>query len=339
MNSHPPPPPPPYRDTTDTIDTTHDMLNIMRSLIYSYNENIQHHNRIIETYNENIRTVLTLLTVFMNRHSNPSYSEYNTHNTFNSRNYRNYRYTRSPSRRNYLTQNDLSSLIYLLNIPLSLRTTGGSTERRQPILLTNEQIINGTRIIQYTEDLGERRCPISYEDFVPNEEICQIRGCRHIFKTAHIMRWFESHNACPICRYDLRQYREPVESDTTNNPIPPPPPPPPTETTDIHDIDTPQPSSIDTNLRRNISISEFLPILENILDTNNTEIEAETNHSFRPRTGDARPATSTSIFSEETTNLLNNRFSQILSDIIMEQIPTTDMSNNLLYTIEIPITW
>jgi len=167
------------------------------------------------------------------------------------------------------------------------------------------------------------------------------------------MRWFESHNACPICRYDLRQYREPVVSETVN--IPPPSLSTATETpipttttpitttesnnfaTDVTHLSQNIPNAEDTvhtsselfNMRRNISISEFLPILENILDTGNSE----------PRRNISETNNTSSMFSEETTNLLNNRFSQILSDIIMEQIPTTDMSNNLLYTIEIPITW
>jgi len=40
-----------------------------------------------------------------------------------------------------------------------------------------------------------------------NEQICRIRGCRHYFKPQHLLRWLERHTECPVCRYDLRQYR------------------------------------------------------------------------------------------------------------------------------------
>jgi hypothetical protein len=69
------------------------------------------------------------------------------------------------------------------------------------------------------------------EDFVENEEVCQIKQCGHVFKKNSIMRWFSaSHVHCPVCRYDLRDYREPQEpsndqvDESIEEPIPEPRP-------------------------------------------------------------------------------------------------------------------
>jgi len=316
----PPPPPPPSSRETDPIL---DILNSIRNITFAYNENIERHTRVIESYNENIRTILTLFSILLNRVSS-SNSETNTwRNMFHSRNFR----YNQPTRWNYLAQNDLSSLVYLLNIPLRQ-----SLDRNRPARLTNEQITNGTRTIRYNDELGERRCPISLDDFTLNEEICQIRGCRHIFKTDHLMRWFESHIECPVCRYDLRQYREPNNStssesirelqehnDTQN------------ETDNLEEEVAQSNNTNSYSIRRNISISEFLPILEEILDTNNTENMNRREHNTNDR--------STPSFSTTTTNQLSNRVSQLISNIIMDENFTMDASNNLLYTIEIPLSW
>ena len=46
-------------------------------------------------------------------------------------------------------------------------------------------------------------CPISMEDFQVGDVLCEIIGCRHVFKRPALMRWFRRSSQCPVCRYDL----------------------------------------------------------------------------------------------------------------------------------------
>jgi hypothetical protein len=57
------------------------------------------------------------------------------------------------------------------------------------------------------------QCPIRLSSFNDNDPVTMIRHCRHIFNTADLARWFQSHCRCPVCRYDIRTYVAP-EDDT-----------------------------------------------------------------------------------------------------------------------------
>lgn len=302
-------------------DPITEITQIIRTLVFYYTENITQHNRVIETYNQNVTTLLTLLNNILehhtlrNRQQNTDYRDFNYY----------YRNLFQPRRGGTISRNrgaslDLSNLVYLLNLPIQVGVNGGAavaTERPTPLTLT--EIAHATRIIYYDESMGERRCPISLDDFIPNEQVCQIRGCRHYFKPQHLLRWLESHVECPVCRYDLRQYR--TSTSTTNSTAAG------QEIAELRDnLDQPDTNQGTTNItensqpiRRNVSVSEFLPILENILSS--------------PSSTNDIP-----ILSDSSTNLLTNRFSQVLTDLILDQIPSIDSSNNLLYTIEIPLT-
>ena len=84
-----------------------------------------------------------------------------------------------------------------------------------PSTLTMSQIDNATHNIQYDSDImNQTQCPITLEDFNESEMVCQIHECRHMFRRANLMRWFDTHTGCPVCRYDLRQYGEPVSVPT-----------------------------------------------------------------------------------------------------------------------------
>lgn len=57
-------------------------------------------------------------------------------------------------------------------------------------------------------------CPISHEQFNENSQVTTIRHCGHIFNTSELNRWFENHSDCPVCRYDIRNYRNAVSSSS-----------------------------------------------------------------------------------------------------------------------------
>ena len=106
-------------------------------------------------------------------------------------------------------------------------------EERSP--LTMSQIDGATQNIPYDCDtMNQTQCPITLEDFVEHEPVCQILSCRHMFRRSNLMRWLDTHTCCPVCRYDLREYN--------TDPSPPPPLVPPTSPTPT------QPSVPDTDM-------------------------------------------------------------------------------------------
>ena len=54
-------------------------------------------------------------------------------------------------------------------------------------------------------------CPISLEPFNDSSRVTIIRHCRHIFNTDNLSNWFRTNCRCPVCRYDIRDYIQPVE--------------------------------------------------------------------------------------------------------------------------------
>ena len=51
-------------------------------------------------------------------------------------------------------------------------------------------------------------CPISLDTFRTGDVLCQIVGCGHTFKYNALMYWLRRHSSCPVCRYNLHNYRE-----------------------------------------------------------------------------------------------------------------------------------
>ena len=143
-------------------------MDFMRTFITEYNQTIRTHNDMMLEYNRNVSNIIDIL----NR--SPDAPP-----------------VRSSSR------SDIATLIYLLS-----QTTVDDI----PVGLTRAQIESATRTVAYTTDnFNSTQCPISLDEFVENEMVCQIVHCRHIFKQRTITRWLETHTCCPVCRHDLRE--------------------------------------------------------------------------------------------------------------------------------------
>ena len=69
------------------------------------------------------------------------------------------------------------------------------------------QVLAATSLFTYTgeTEIMENRCPISLEDFVVGDELCEIRNCHHVFKWTNLQSWFTRNSNCPVCRYDIRE--------------------------------------------------------------------------------------------------------------------------------------
>jgi hypothetical protein len=74
---------------------------------------------------------------------------------------------------------------------------------------TQQQIDNASRLVSYRDissPLSES-CPITLEHFNPDDDVMQIHHCGHIFSLNAFNQWFERNVRCPVCRYDIRNYR------------------------------------------------------------------------------------------------------------------------------------
>lgn len=83
--------------------------------------------------------------------------------------------------------------------------------------ITAEQITNSTRLIQYDQSMNETRCPITWDQFEPGQNVLQINHCQHIFGQPALMEWFQRHSRCPVCRASvLQQNQTPAQSSGIN---------------------------------------------------------------------------------------------------------------------------
>ena len=76
---------------------------------------------------------------------------------------------------------------------------------------TQEEISSATQEISF-EDINkngdtteELVCPIDLCPITNDDDIIQIKHCKHIFKKDNIMIWFQNNTKCPNCRYDIRE--------------------------------------------------------------------------------------------------------------------------------------
>jgi hypothetical protein len=96
--------------------------------------------------------------------------------------------------------------------PLSNELTNFiNTFLNTPVIIrpTPEQIQSSSRLIKF-EDIQEPlsdRCPISLELFSREEIVRQLLPCGHIFCQSGFQEWFQNNVRCPVCRYDIRNYR------------------------------------------------------------------------------------------------------------------------------------
>lgn len=141
----------------------------MRTFISDYNQIIRTQTEMMMEYNRNIRDLIRI----MGRYSDAP--------------------TPTPTPTPATTTPDIAALISLLS---QVGIEPG---------LSPEQIENATERVIYTSEAFPEttQCPISLDEFEEGEVVCQIRHCHHIFKRRNIMRWFETHTGCPVCRHEL----------------------------------------------------------------------------------------------------------------------------------------
>jgi len=168
----------------------------------------------INMFQENARDMLQMIRTTIHQ-QNVVYSHMLRRNNMRQNTPRTH--ARNTSRAWNVPQYEFSYEIPQINIP----------RRQFANRLTQEQINNSIQTIEYEQDMGEERCPITLENFIVGENICRIRHCGHIFKSTGLMQWFQRNVRCPVCRYDVRTYQVqttasvsqlPEVTDTTTQP-------------------------------------------------------------------------------------------------------------------------
>lgn len=160
-------------------------VEFLRAFVSEYNQTIHTHSEMMLEYNRNVSNIIRILQRTQDMAPPPTPASTPVARTSN--------------------RSDIATLIYLLS--------QANTEVR----LTPAQILSATQIITYTPgSFNETQCPISLEEFIENEPVCQIRHCRHIFHRRNLRRWFDTHTCCPVCRHDLREDAE-ENNENENN--------------------------------------------------------------------------------------------------------------------------
>lgn len=171
-------------------------LTFMR-VLQDYMSNFQEYHENVTDYNRNISRMMNIIA----NNSNISLTSNNNAQTAQPQ-------LRQSRRSNF----EYDLLTYLLT------TINPSNDTINPIGLSESAIENNTRMITYSENMEETRCPITHSDFESGEQVCQIIHCGHYFKREAIMRWFQTHNTCPTCRHVIRESRENnIMYNNTNN--------------------------------------------------------------------------------------------------------------------------
>ena len=77
-----------------------------------------------------------------------------------------------------------------------------------PIFPSNREIDCATILVTFGDIIEplNSNCPITLDNFNADDEILQIRHCRHNFTPESLQNWFRSNVGCPVCRFDIRNY-------------------------------------------------------------------------------------------------------------------------------------
>ena len=158
-----------------------DFLAEYSTVMRAYNANIQGYISSMNAYNDNMRQLMNDMRVWRR-------SEYTTDPIYDF---------------TYVFQPNLRQTHNVDRTPHVDRVNN-----RAPIL-SQDQITMATRLVQYSPDINESRCPISLDNFVDGEEITQIIHCGHVFRTNNLMNWFRRSSRCPVCRHNIMTYTPP----------------------------------------------------------------------------------------------------------------------------------
>ncbi len=165
----------------------------IRTFINDYNNIIRNHTEMMMEYNRNIHNILIMLQRYSDYTPPPPTPTPTS--------------TAMPTPTRSSNRSDIATLLY--------RLSQSNLVEESQRGLSQAQINSATENVVYTPSAfpSTPQCPISLDEFDDGEVVCQLRYCRHIFRHRNIMRWFESHTCCPVCRHELDT--ENINSEST----------------------------------------------------------------------------------------------------------------------------
>ena len=300
-----------------SLNSTNSNLDIL-TIIDDYNYNVSQYNSNFREYQSNLRYLIDL---YILEQSTTRRQQSSAQQQQQQQQQQQYRYRPTTSTRT--TASGHTYTTRQTNIPRQTRnqiTQNLPIVERLNIIISDifqdviirpsiDQINIATTCFPYNFDASYNQCSITMEEFEENEIVCKIKHCGHTFKKNAIMNWFERSVRCPICRYDIRNYREPMNSnedeheheDENNNESAE------SEENDSSNVD--EPDSVD-----NDDAPGLRPTITNVIENELTNVANEIINNF----GD---------------DLTNN-----ITQILQTYMNNTDASNrNVETTFEFPI--
>jgi hypothetical protein len=281
-------------------------INILNSI---YNDNLRIIHHLMDHNDEIIGTLINIMNN-RRRNINPTFNRNRHTSNVNINNTNGYTNQRRMFIDNIPYYLDNMQLFTLPNTTTERNSTNRNTYSNpnltnqfsrilhsflEPINVTpsQTQIQNATRNIVYGDILDpiNNSCPISLENFTDTSNVTMIRHCRHIFNTSSLMAWFDSNCKCPVCRYDIRDYRVNINNANIST----------TEEESISDeeIETNTTTNNDANTNNNINTSS----------RNNNNVNNNVNNTTR-FTSQTRGNNNPSL-----NNILENLFNETYLDL------------------------
>jgi len=220
------------------FELTYDQRLLLDMYINFYNHTTRQMDALYDLQSEirgNINQIIGVSPIHNHsHHSNRNFTEnftnFRQQNNSNRRNNQNRNQNRNP---NIELPSSNSRVVYIEGVPYLLDLTNFMRLRNPnnqdaanlwrsfydniTVAPTRTQIENSTRILQFSEITTpiNNSCPITLERFDETSSVTQILHCGHIFTPSGIDSWFQSNVRCPVCRYDIRDYRAPPLPSST----------------------------------------------------------------------------------------------------------------------------
>lgn len=141
---------------------------------------------------------------------------------------------------------------------------------------TTEQIQNASRIVRYgdIDNPISDTCPISLDNFNNDDNVRQLLPCGHIFHENQFQEWFQSNVRCPVCRYDIRNYRPLSRRNTPTSPRTNNPETNPSNVSSINNVSTS--NQTNTEAEPNINENNIFSNFNVVRDPESDQIEQVT---------------------------------------------------------------
>ena len=168
-------------------------------------DSMYHYNRVMQTYNNNMTSMLNYITESLHimnansRHDPPLPVPHSPIATA--------RTTVPPPPPPSVSQVPDSTFLFSY-IFEPLYAQSDQNENTRP--MTRSEILSNTRTFSYEENSlpeDRRTCPIGMDTFQSGDVLCEIRGCGHIFRRLTLVNWLQRSSRCPVCRYNICEFQ------------------------------------------------------------------------------------------------------------------------------------